>query len=120
VIGAEPRIANDASRSLQAGRRIANETEPQTICDGARTLSLGVLNFEILQKGLAGIEEVEEHTIKRAVRLLHETLTLKAEPTGALALAVLLQHPERFAGKQVACIVSGGNVDDAVHAACLQ
>ena len=41
VIGAEPAMANDAIRSLSTGRLISNETEPQTLADSARTVSLG-------------------------------------------------------------------------------
>ena len=119
IIGAEPHLANDAARSLRTGTRVANAAEPPTLCDGARTLMLGELNFEVLKEGLAGIEEAEEETVVRAVRLLFDA-HLKAEPTGALALAAMLSRPERFAGKQVACVVSGGNVDAAVYARCLQ
>ena len=52
VFGAEPLLANDAARSLKAGKVILNETEPTTIADGARTISLGELNFPIIQKGV--------------------------------------------------------------------
>ena len=40
VIGAEPLMANDAARSLRAGEIVANDAEPQTLADGARTLSV--------------------------------------------------------------------------------
>jgi threonine dehydratase len=40
---------------------------------------------------------------------------LKVEPTGALSLAALLTEPERFRGRRVGCVVSGGNVDPAVY-----
>jgi len=114
VIGAEPEMANDAARSLRAGRIIANETEPQTIADGVRTVSLGRHNWEILQNGLAGIVEVTEDRIKDAVRLLFNLANLKAEPTGALPVAALLTAPEMFRGRSVCCVISGGNVDAGV------
>ncbi len=114
VIGAEPALANDAARSLREGKLCRNAQEPDTLCDGARTLSLGKLNFEILRQGLSGVIEVEEAQIVRAVKMLFELANLKAEPTGALSVAALLQSPLRFAGKRVACVVSGGNVDNAV------
>lgn len=115
VIGAEPLLANDAARSFRAGRIVANESEPQTIADGARTLSLGRHNWEILQAGLAGIVEVPEALIAQSVKLLFELANLKAEPTGALAVAALLTEPGRFRGRSVCCIVSGGNVDGEVY-----
>ena len=46
VYGAEPLMGNDAARSLAAGRIVTNQTEPLTIADGARTISLGNLNWE--------------------------------------------------------------------------
>jgi threonine dehydratase len=115
VFGAEPLLGNDASRSLQAGRLIANETEPMTVADGARTLSLGKKNWEILQTGLAGIVEVSEENIKRAVRLLFDLANLKVEPTGALGLGAVLQDPGKFSDQSICLVISGGNVDAAVY-----
>lgn len=119
IIGAEPYLANDAVRSLHAGTIIANDHEPSTIADGARTLSLGKLNWEIVRQGITDIMEVPDPQILTALRT-YFTLNLKVEPTGALALGALLAHAERFAGKRVCCIVSGGNVDPLVYAQALQ
>lgn len=119
IIGAEPQLANDATRSLRAGQLVRNEQEPPTVADGARTLSLGELNWEIVRQGVADILEVPDPLILIALRE-YFTLNLKVEPTGALALGALLAHPERFAGKRVCCLVSGGNVDPLVYAKALQ
>jgi len=115
VVGAEPLLGNDGARSLGAGRIVANESEPQTIADGARTVSLGVHNWAILKDGLGGIVEVPEENIARGVRLLFELANLKAEPTGALSIGALLTDPERFRGRNVCSVISGGNVDPAVY-----
>lgn len=115
VFGAEPLIANDAARSLRAGQLIVNETEPQTIADGARTPSLGQHNWAILREGLAGIVEVPEERIAEAVRLLFSLANLKVEPTGALGVAAVLTQPELFRDLSVCCVVSGGNVDTEVY-----
>jgi len=114
VMGVEPLLANDAARSLAAGRIIVNDTEPQTIADGARTVSLGDHNWRVLREGLKGIIEVTEEQIKTAIRLLFSLANLKAEPTGALSVAALLARPELFRGRCVCCVVSGGNVDEEV------
>lgn len=114
VFGAEPQLANDAARSLRAGRILANEGEPATIADGARTVSLGKHNWAILEDGLAGIVEVPEAAIKDALRLLYRLAEVKAEPTGALSLGALLTRPDLFRGKRIGCVVSGGNVDPEV------
>ena len=122
VIGAEPASGNDAFRSFQAGRLIANDEEPQTIADGARTRSLGKRNWEILhtQGGMSEVLEVTDDAIQEGVRQLFLKVNLKAEPTGALAFAAVLSHAERFLhGGLVCCVVSGGNVDPLVYARIL-
>ncbi len=115
LFGAEPLLANDASRSLKAGKIIANELEPATIADGARTVSLGRHNWEIIQKGVNDIVEVSEENIVEAARLCFSLVNLKVEPTGALALGAILENTEMFAGKRIACVVSGGNVDTEIY-----
>ncbi len=114
IIGAEPLMANDAARSFRAGHIVANEAEPQTIADGARTVSVGLHNWEVLREGLAGIVEVPEARITEAVRGLFGLANLKAEPTGALSIGAVLAEPELFRGRSVCCVVSGGNVDPEV------
>lgn len=120
VYGAEPLLANDAKRSLDAGHIIANETEPQTIADGARTLSLGTRNWRILKNGVADILEVSDEQIEDGVRSLFKLANLKSEPTGAVAVAACLGNKQLFKGKRVVCIVSGGNVDTDVYTRILK
>ena len=119
VFGAEPALGNDAARSLREGRLIANEQEPQTIADGARTVSLGQHNWAIIREHVAGIVEVPEEQIREGLRLLYGLANLKVEPTGALAIGALLAAPDRFRDQEICCVVSGGNVDPAVYRECL-
>ena len=119
IIGAEPLSGNDAARSVRGGQLISNEQEPDTVADGARTLSLGTLNWEIIQRGIADIIEVPDVLTLEALRRYFLYANLKVEPTGALALGALLAQAERFYGKRVCCIVSGGNVDPALYAQAL-
>lgn len=116
IIGAEPLLGNDAARSFKSGRLLRNEHEPATIADGARTISLGTLNWEILQHGLSDIVEVSDEIIRKAVQHCFRYVNLKVEPTGALSIGAVFAQPERFRGKRVCCIVSGGNVDPATYA----
>lgn len=116
VFGAEPQPGNDASRSLQAGHVVANESEPQTIADGARTLSLGSLNWEIIKDGIAGIIEVPDEKTIEALRMYFGLVNLKSEPTGALSLGAILVDAERFRDQKICLVVSGGNVDPSVYA----
>jgi threonine dehydratase len=111
IIGAEPLFGNDAARSLKAGELLANESEPTTIADGARTLSLGKLNWPIIKDGATDIIEVTDDNICLAARMYFGLANLKSEPTGALSLGAILEDPERFRDKKICVIVSGGNVD---------
>ncbi|MGH9760285.1 MAG: pyridoxal-phosphate dependent enzyme, partial [Blastocatellia bacterium] len=119
VIGAEPLLSNDAARSLKAGYIVKNEGEALTLADGARTISLGQLNWEILKESIAGIIEVPEEKIRAAVQMLFSLANLKCEPTGALSLAAVLTNPEAFTGRNVCCVVSGGNVDTEIYRSIL-
>ncbi len=115
VYGAEPLLGNDAARSFREGRLIPNETEPMTIADGARTISLGNLNWPIIRDGVKDFIEVSDEKIADAVRLYYGLANLKSEPTGALTLGALLEQPVRFAGRKICLVVSGGNVDPAIY-----
>jgi len=119
VFGAEPALGNDAARSLREGRLISNDQEPQTIADGARTVSLGQHNWAIIRENVAGIVEVPEEQIREGLRLLYGLANLKVEPTGALAIGALLAEPDRFRDQEICCVVSGGNVDPAMYRECL-
>jgi threonine dehydratase len=115
LCGAEPLLGNDAARSLKAGKIIANESEPLTIADGARTLSLGKHNWEIIKSGVSEISEVSDEKMAEAVRLLFNLANLKSEPTGALTLGAILENKEKFVGKKICAVVSGGNVDTEIY-----
>lgn len=119
VIGAEPLLANDAARSLREGSIVSNEMEPDTIADGARTLSLGDRNWEILRSGINRIIEVPEERIAEGLRVLFSLANLKAEPTAALGIGAMLTDPDTFTDRTVCCVVSGGNVDPQVYARLL-
>ena len=119
IIGAEPAMANDAARSLKAGRIIPNDVEPQTIADGTRTLSVGDLTFPVIQRGVKEILEVSEEKIVEGLKLYFSHANLKCEPTGALSLGAVLQNVDRFRNKRVGVIVSGGNVDPDVYSKLL-
>jgi threonine dehydratase len=115
IYGAEPLLGNDATRSFRAGKIIPNETEPMTIADGARTISLGNLNWPIIKNGVKDFIEVSDEKIAEAVRLYFGLANLKCEPTGGLSLGAILEDSERFSDKKICLIVSGGNVDPAIY-----
>ena len=109
VLGAEPAGADDARRSFETGQ-LQPQLAPDTVADGLRT-SLGALNFDIIQRHVDAILSVPDSDIIAAMRLLWTRMKLVVEPSAAVGLAVVLDHPQRFAGKQVVIVLTGGNVD---------
>jgi threonine dehydratase len=109
VVAAEPKGADDAYRSLAAGRIIPS-TAPKTIADGLRT-SLGELTFPILRALLSAVVTVSEQAIVQAMRLIWERMKILVEPSAAVPLAALLEGELPAAGLKVGVILSGGNLD---------
>ena len=109
IWGCEPAGADDAFRSLRDGTRYPS-VRPKTIADGLLT-SLSDRTFRILSARLERILTVSEESIVRAMRLLWERMKLVVEPSGAVPLAAVLEHPALFADRCVGLIISGGNVD---------
>jgi threonine dehydratase len=112
VIGIEPEIADDATRSFRT-KTLQTVTNPQTIADGTRTASLGKVTFPLVLQYVDDFQTVSEDAIKEAVRWLFMRMKLVVEPSGALGVAALLSGAARPQGK-VGVILSGGNVDPAV------
>lgn len=109
VIGCEPRNADDAARSLAAGRLEPAATS-RTMADGLRA-TLSPRTLAILQRTADAIALVTEDEIVAAMRLLWERLKLVVEPSGAVAAAPALFRQIHAEGKKVGIILSGGNVD---------
>jgi threonine dehydratase len=109
VMAAEPERADDAYRSLQAGR-IMQPEHTDTVADGLRT-SLGDKTFPIVQRCVRGIVTVSEEAIIEAMRLIWERMKLVVEPSGAVPLAALLTKRGAIPGQRIGVILSGGNVD---------
>jgi threonine dehydratase len=109
VIGAEPKEADDAYQSLKAGYIIENKTT-NTIADGLRT-TIREKTFGILRDYLNDLITVSESEIIEAMRLIWEKQKIVIEPSCAVPFAALLQQKEKFKGKRVGIIITGGNVD---------
>jgi len=109
VLGAEPKMADDAYRSLQTGT-IQPSPHPPTVADGLRT-SLGQNTFAILRQLLDDIVLLEETEILDAMRLVWERMKIVIEPSSATALAPALVGKADVKGKRVGVILTGGNVD---------
>ena len=108
LVLAEPAGAADTARSLEAGRRLVDFV-PDTVCDGLRG-ALGEPNFALLH-GNATVVTVDDAATVAAMRLLWQVLKQVVEPSSATVLAAVLAQPQRFAGRNVGLVLSGGNVD---------
>jgi threonine dehydratase len=109
VIAGEPANADDAYRSMQKGE-IVPENPPNTIADGLLT-SLGDKTFDIIRKHVKEIITVSEEEIIAAMRLVWERMKIIVEPSSAVPIAAAIKSKERFKGKRIGIIISGGNVD---------
>lgn len=106
---AEPAGAADAFESLRRGTHVTGIV-PDTLCDGLRG-TLGAINLALLRAHGVEVLPLGDEATVAAMRLLFERMKLVVEPSSAIALAAVLAHRERFAGRRVGVILSGGNVD---------
>jgi threonine dehydratase len=109
VIAAEPKGADDASRSFKRGSRIP-VVNPDTVADGLRT-SLGEITFPIIMEHVSDIVTVSEEGIILAMRRIWERMKIVVEPSAAVPLAAVLEGALEARGKRVGIILSGGNID---------
>ena len=108
LVLAEPGGAAETYQSLQHGQRTVDFV-PDTVCDGLRG-ALGAPNFALLN-GHARVITVGDDATVAAMRLLWQHLKQTVEPSSAITLAAILSAPERFAGRRVGVMLTGGNVD---------
>ncbi len=109
VFGAEPEGAADAYESLRQQRRIT-DIVPDTVCDGLRG-TVGAVNLALMSAHGVQVLLVSDAETLDAMRLAWERLKVIIEPSCATVLAAVLRYPERFAGRRVGLVLSGGNVD---------
>lgn len=109
VIAAEPEMADDAFRSMQAGEIIPS-MNPKTVADGLLT-SLGVLTFPIIKERVEQIVTVSEAGIIEAMKFVWERAKIVIEPSAATVIAVMWEKKIDLSGLKVGVILSGGNVD---------
>jgi threonine dehydratase len=110
VVGVEPELADDATRSFRTGV-LQTVSNPPTIADGARTPSLGTLTFPLVLQNVDEMATVSDAELVRAMRFVWERMKLVVEPTGVLGLAAALAGRLDVRGKRIGVILSGGNVD---------
>jgi threonine dehydratase len=116
IVTVEPEGWNDMQRSLELGEIVPVEPDaPPTLCDALQTVKVSPITFGILKdRGVRGLA-VSEAEVASAVRWAWENHELVVEPGGAVSLAALLAGKIEIRPETVA-LVSGGNIDPALHA----
>ncbi len=109
IIASEPEQADDAYRSFKAGHIIADDA-PVTIADGLK-VPLKELTWHFVSNHVTDILTASEQEIIDAMKLTWQRMKLVMEPSCAVPLATILKNKEKFAGKRVGVIITGGNVD---------
>jgi threonine dehydratase len=116
IVIVEPEGWDDMARSLEGGEIVpVEDNAPDTFCDALQTPRVSPITFGILQERGARALAVSDAEVEEAVRFAWDKHQLVVEPGGAAGLAALL------AGKiepqeGTAVVLSGGNVDPALHA----
>ena len=116
IVIAEPEGWDDMKRSLEGGEIVPVEADaPTTLCDALQTPRVSPITFGILSERGAEPHAVSEQEVEAAVRWAFQEHGLTVEPGGAAGLALLLLGKVAPVGETVV-ILSGGNVDPALHA----
>ncbi|MBS1554792.1 MAG: threonine/serine dehydratase [Bacteroidetes bacterium] len=108
VMAGEPAGSDDAYRSMQSGK--IEPAQSNTIADGLLT-TLGYKTFPIIYENVKEVITVTDEEIIAAMRLIWERLKIIVETSCAVPFAAVLKQKEKFKGKRVGIILTGGNVD---------
>ena len=110
VIGVQAAGADAFTRSWRTGTRVVHD-RIATFAEGVATRVTYDMTFEILQAELDDVVTLGEDELRDGVRLALETTHNLAEGAGAAALAAAVKLQDRLRGKQIVCVMTGGNID---------
>ncbi len=110
IIGVEPLGAPAMFESLKARHRVQLQ-QIDNFVDGAAVRAVGEHTFRIAQKVVDDLLLVDEGKVCHTILQLYNEEGIVIEPAGALSIAALDQYKDQIAGKNVVCILSGGNND---------
>lgn len=114
VYGVQSEGAPSMYQSLKEGKRI-HLNSVKTIADGIAVKEPGPNTFELIKKYVDEVVTVSEDEIAAAILALMEQKKLVAEGAGAVAVAAAMFNKVPVKGKNVVCVVSGGNIDVSAH-----
>jgi threonine dehydratase len=110
IIGLEPEGAPSMFEALKAGQPVTLSNIDQFV-DGAAVNRVGDITFSICKDVLDDMHLIPEGKVCTSILRLYNEDAIVVEPAGALAIAALDDYAEQIKGKNVVCIVSGGNND---------
>ena len=110
VIGVEPEGAPSLLEALKAGAPVSLDSI-DTFVDGAAVKRIGDITFSICAETLDDVHLVPEGKVCTTILRLYNEDAIVVEPAGALSIAALSEYAGMIEGKNVVCIVSGGNND---------
>ena len=117
IIAVEPEGWDDMTQSLATGAIVpVGPNPPSTLCDALQTPRVSPITFDIFRSQAIAMVTVSDAEVTQAVRFAWDQHRLTVEPGGAAALAAVLAGKVALPGGSV-IILSGGNVDPALHAA---
>ena len=112
VIGVQAAGAPAFAQSWRGASRVTTE-RVMTFADGIATRTTYDLTFDILKSALDQVVTLEEEEIREGVRAALQLTHNLAEPAGASSLAAARKSRAMIAGKNVVCVMTGGNIDAA-------
>ena len=110
IIGVGPIAAPATAESFAAGRALKSASA-NTFADGLATREPNEQAIEIICRGVSRFVQVSEDEIAEAMRIYFDDIHQIAEGAGAAPLAAVLKDRQRLSGKNVAVILSGGNIE---------
>jgi len=110
IIGVEPEGAPSMKTSIEKGKNTRLDQIDKFI-DGAAVKRVGDLTFPICQKHLHKMVTIPEGKVCQTILDLYNRDAIVVEPAGALTISALNDYAETIKGKNVVCIISGGNND---------
>jgi threonine dehydratase len=116
IVGAEATLYPAMWNALTGDARSVGG---QTLAEGIAVKNIGTLTLPVVRDLVAHVVLVDEAHLERAVNAFLTRQKTMAEGAGAAGLAALLAEPERFAGKKVGLILSGGNIDPRIMASII-
>ncbi|MDH1573580.1 threonine dehydratase [Pseudomonas sp. GD03746] len=118
IVGVVSSAADAYAQSFEQGHIVTTATA-ETFADGMACRVPHPQAFALVREHAARIVRVTDSEVAEAMRVYHEATHNTAEGAGAAALAALMQEREQQAGKRVAVVLSGANVDRARYARIL-